>query len=110
MGPQGLPPVINLDDEESYDFDNQNNDQSQQIQNIAAQANLPDDSLQPNLPKNQAKVSEVDDEEDSDFDRSEGEQEEIEKIKVTLTKVSQPDVIDDPTAQIYSTQDLANYR
>ena len=27
MGPSGLPPVINLDDEESYDFDNQN-DQS----------------------------------------------------------------------------------
>ena len=51
MGPQALPPVINLDDEESYDFDNLNNDQSQQIQNIAAQANLPDDSLQPNLPK-----------------------------------------------------------
>ena len=74
MGPAGLPAVINLDDEESYDFDNQNNNVSQNIQNIAAQANLPEDSLASNLPKMQAKVPEVDEEEDSDFERSEGEQ------------------------------------
>lgn len=45
----------------------------------------------------------MDDEDDSDFERSEGEQEEIEKIKVNLKKVSEPDLIDDPTANIYST-------